>query len=121
MNLQQIIQTMGDRIYGTSGVKTMFGSPIVLEGKTFIPVGRVAYGFGAAGNSLSGMGTTDDFPGGHGSGVGGGIVAHPVGVIEITSSRTKFIPFRDNRKILLGVVFGLCVGLWIKSLKIFGR
>jgi len=121
MNLQQILQTMGDRIYGTSGVKTMYGSPIVIEGKTFIPVGRVAYGFGAAGNSVSGMNATDDIPGGQGSGVGGGIVAHPVGVIEITESRTRFIPFRDNRKIIWGVVFGLCVGLWVKSLKIFRR
>ena len=121
MNLQQILQTMGDRIYGTSGVKTMYGSPMVIEGKTLIPVGRVAYGFGAAGNSVSGLNATDEMHGGHGTGVGGGIVAHPVGVIEITASRTRYIPFRDNRKFFWGVVFGVCVGFWVKSLKVFGR
>ncbi len=71
------------------GTKIIFGEPVTVEGKTILPVGRVRYGFGG-GSGRKGNGEQ------HGSGGGGGLVAKPVGVVEITQSETRFIPISSK-------------------------
>ena len=46
MSLQDIIEDISKRLEGSASVETVYGQPIVAEGKTVIPVARVRYGFG---------------------------------------------------------------------------
>jgi len=100
-----------------AGVETAFGEPIEREGRTVVPVARVAYGFG--GGFGEGDEVTDDEEGtvesgGSGGGGGGGAVTRPLGVIEVTDHETRFVPLGDRRRSLVvaGVafVFGLLLG-----------
>ena len=47
MTLQNIFKTISERLQTTATVKTVYGDPIIAEGKTIIPVARVRFGFGA--------------------------------------------------------------------------
>jgi len=98
-----------------AGINTVYGDPIVAEGKTIIPVAKVAYGFGAgAGPPRKGEGE-DQTGGKEAGGGGGGIVARPVGVIEITKEETKFVPIDERRKLAGALIIGLLLGLWLGS------
>lgn len=114
MNFQQILQTLGERIQGNAGIHTMYGAPIVLEGKTLIPVGRLAFGFGAS-RAPGQYGTANNAAADEGTGMGGGIVAHPIGMMEVTPTRTRFIPCRDHSRIVLGLILGIFLGVWLRG------
>ena len=69
---QEILQSLTERFAATANVKQVFGEPIETQGKTIVPVARVAYHVGAGwgGRKLeSGEG------GQGGGGGGGGVVA----------------------------------------------
>ena len=106
MNLQQLIQVLGERLHTSGGLNTVYGAPITAEGKTLIPVSRIALGFGAgrgfSPNSGSGESQADI---GNGMGGGGGMVARPVGVLEVTSARTRFIPCNETPKTIGSIIF----------------
>ena len=113
MNLQQVLEVFSQRMNSQVGQRTVYGDPIQAEGKTIIPVSRVAFGLGV------GQGTPPNPQSSHsgetGMGMGGGVVAQPVGVLEVTSEQTRFIPCHDMRK-WLGVLFlGIGIGLWLKK------
>lgn len=96
-----------------AAIKSVYGDPISAQGKTIIPVARIAYGFGGG----SGKGMRQD-SGGEGEGGGGGAVAIPLGVFEITDSQTRFILVDEHRKILAAGLIGLAFGLfWAMRLK----
>ena len=46
MNAAELLQKMGDTLGSTATVKSVFGEPIHANGKTVVPVAKVAYGFG---------------------------------------------------------------------------
>ena len=46
MNAAELLQKMGDTLGSTATVKSVFGEPIHVNGKTVVPVAKVAYGFG---------------------------------------------------------------------------
>jgi uncharacterized spore protein YtfJ len=46
MTLQDILRSITERLEGSANVSTVYGEPIVAEGKTIIPVAKVRYGFG---------------------------------------------------------------------------
>jgi uncharacterized spore protein YtfJ len=113
MSLQQYFQSILDRLQSSASVKTVYGDPIIAEGKTIIPVARVAYGFGAgAGPIRKGEGESPT-EGKESGGGGGGIYARPVGVIEVTKEETKFIPIGERRKLVGALLVGLLLGLWL--------
>ena len=93
MNAAEILQRMGDTLGSTATVKSVFGEPIHVNGKTVVPVAKVAYGFGGG----AGMGKNESHPErqGEGGGGGGGVRAFPAGALEITEGRTRFVPFID--------------------------
>ena len=95
---------------GSTGVKTVYGDAITAEGKTIIPVARVAYGFGAGTGPLR---KTEGGEQKEAGGGGGGIRIKPVGVLEITKEETKFVPINENRKLMGALFIGLLLGLWI--------
>lgn len=93
---EELVATISERLKATADVKVVYGEPQVIEGKTIIPVAVAGYGFGAG----SGGG-----PQGQGGGGGGGMRVKPVGVVEITAERTRFIPIFDvNRLATLGLI-----------------
>ena len=99
MPFDDVFKAIVDR----AGAKTVYGDPVSAAGKTILPVAKIRYGFGGGGG-----GRPDAQP--HG-GAGGGMVAQPVGVVEITESETRFIPIRSGWTLLAAIALGLCVGL----------
>jgi uncharacterized spore protein YtfJ len=92
-------------------VKSVFGEPIHANGKTVVPVAKVAYGFG--GGLGSGKDSTHPDRQGDGGGGGGGVRASPAGALEITDNATRFVPFADPARLVVafaaGAVFGALI------------
>ena len=118
MTLQNIFNSITERLQTTATVKAVYGEPVVAEGKTIIPVARVRFGFGAgygAGFGESEMGR-EGVPdhvaySKNGEGGGGGAVdIRPIGFIEITAGETRFVSIegrgRTARLAFLGLVAG---------------
>ena len=65
MAVQQLLQSIADKVRSSASVKSVYGEPVEAEGKTIIPVARVAYGFGGGGGTRSplkkGARVTNDF------------------------------------------------------------
>lgn len=93
MNAAELLQKMGDTLGSTATVKSVFGEPIQMNGKTVVPVAKVAYGFG--GGAGAGKGGPSQDRQGEGGGGGGGVRAFPAGALEITEGRTRFVPYID--------------------------
>ena len=93
MNAAELLQRMGDTLGSTATVKSVFGEPIHVNGKTVVPVAKVAYGFG--GGAGAGKQGDNAERQGEGGGGGGGVRAFPAGALEITEGRTRFVPFID--------------------------
>ena len=116
MSIQELIQSISERVQTTASVKAVYGEPITAEGKTIIPVDRVRYGFGGGG------GTQDDAPSSDsgetpqqtiGGGGGGGAEVSPVGFIEITPDETRYVSFEDRRRVIRALVIGLLLGIFL--------
>ena len=98
--LEEVFRAIVDH----AGAKTVYGDPITLEGKTVLPVARVQYGFG--GGSGGAKGDKEGF----GGGGCGGLIARPLGVVEITSSETRFIPIAPNGVVAAAAAVGFFLG-----------
>ena len=109
--LQKYFEAMQQGLASSAHVKNVFGDPVSAEGKTIIPVAKVRYGFGGGMGSGPTRGEGAQ-PIGEGGGGGGGVMVSPIGVVEISSSGTRFIPI-CNRKLMAGLLFaGFCLGWW---------
>jgi uncharacterized spore protein YtfJ len=123
MNATDMLQKVGETLGSTATVKSVFGEPIHAEGRTVVPVARVAYGFGGGFGTGTGRGkrgaATAPAPGaegaepsvqGEGGGGGGGVTAFPAGALEITENHTRFIPFWDMRWLAVAFAAGATIG-----------
>jgi uncharacterized spore protein YtfJ len=124
MDVSQIIDTISERVNRTATVKTVYGEPVIAEGKTIIPVAKVRYGFGGGGGWGNESPSEDgEAAKGAGGGGGGGIEIRPVGMIEITTGETRYVSFEDKSRMLkiaaLGMV--LCFLLMRRRLKMKER
>jgi uncharacterized spore protein YtfJ len=108
MNATDVLQRLGETLGSTATVKSVFGEPIQANGKTVVPVAKVAYGFG--GGFGAGKHGKEANRQGEGGGGGGGVRAFPAGVLEITDSGTRFIPFTDLRLLALAFAAGAAFG-----------
>jgi len=106
LNIEQYSKSIIERLQASASVKTIYGDPVTAEGKTVIPVARVAYGFGA-GFGPGKNGGTETSTGG----TGGGVAAGPIGVVEITKEDTRFIPIGEETKLVGVLLVGLFLGL----------
>lgn len=101
-----LVATLAERIGANAGVSAVFGTPIVRDGRTIIPVARSLWGSGA------GSGESEDD--GSGSGGGGGAMTQPVGYIEVTDTTSTYVPlsrpWQDARLIL-----AWAVAIWLVS------
>lgn len=103
---EELLATISERLKATADVKVVYGEPQVIEGRTIIPVAVASYGFGAG----SGGGKQ-----GTGGGGGGGVRVKPLGVLEITAERTRFIPVIDvNRLATLGLIALIVILFWFR-------
>ncbi len=110
MSIQQLFQSIIERLQSTASVKTIYGEPIEVKGKTIIPVAKIAYGFGA------GAGTgkkTESGSNEGGAGGGGGIAVRPAGVLEISQEGTRFIPINEGKKLVGALLVGCFLGILI--------
>ena len=108
MTVGETIKTTLDRLQESASVRSVYGDPIAAEGKTIIPVARIAYGFGG------GFGSAEDDDeggeGGEGGGGGGGVSATPVGVVEVTEDETRFVRYTSWKRLALAVAAGVALG-----------
>jgi len=110
MAATDILQQIGESLGSSASVKSVFGDPIQANGKTVIPVAKVAYGFGGGFGTGHGKAETEGGRHGEGGGGGGGVRAFPAGALEITESGTRFIPFPDMRLIAVAFAAGAMLG-----------
>jgi uncharacterized spore protein YtfJ len=108
MTATDLLQKIGETLGATANVKTVFGEPIHANGKTVVPVARVAYGFGG------GFGSGKEGPHadhqGEGGGGGGGVRAFPAGALEISDQGTRFVPFIDSTWVVSAFAAGVVLG-----------
>lgn len=88
MSATDLISTVTDSVRNAA-VESVYGDPVERDGRTVVPVAKVAFGFGA------GQGTGEDE---EGAGGGGGGAAKPVGALEITDDGTRFVRFGNRRR-----------------------
>jgi uncharacterized spore protein YtfJ len=106
----EMLAKLGETLGTTANVKSVFGEPIETQGRTVVPVAKIAYGFGAGGGSGPGWrrGESEHHP--EGGGGGGGIRAFPAGALEITPTGTRFIPFHNIRWMAGAFAAGVILG-----------
>ena len=106
-----LLQSLKESVLGQANVKAIYGEPISANGKTIIPVAKIMYGYGA-GAGTGGVG--DTHARGEGGGGGGGARTIPVGVVEVSEGRTRFIPISDRRRLAGALLAGVGLGLWLR-------
>jgi uncharacterized spore protein YtfJ len=128
MSAKELIDGAIEHLRTSASVKTVYGDPIVTEGKTVIPVARVAFGFGGGsgmhhkpkpepdGKAKEATATLEEEEkeeeeAERGEGAGGGVSAKPVGVVEITGEDTKFVQFGSAKKLAITALIGTALGL----------
>jgi uncharacterized spore protein YtfJ len=109
MDLKETLDALAERVQST-GVRTVFGEPVSAEGRTIIPVARVAYGFGGGGGLSRNQGAESSDTNGEGAGGGGGAHAVAAGVVEITPEGTRFLRFDDWRPLATAAIVGFGLG-----------
>jgi uncharacterized spore protein YtfJ len=101
------MESMFEPLTRSASVKSVYGEAISANGKTIIPVARVAYGFGGGRGRKP-----DESNPQEGEGGGGGVYAVPVGVLEVSEAQTRFIPLSDKRRLAGAALIGFCLGAW---------
>jgi uncharacterized spore protein YtfJ len=96
------------RIEEQATVKAVFGEPIRTDGRTLVPVARVAYGFGI-GLGRNREREEGEEETGEGGGGGGGATVRPMAVLEITDAGIRVRPIVDLTRLVLA---GLALVAW---------
>jgi uncharacterized spore protein YtfJ len=109
MNIQQLLQSLAERVSGSASVRNVYGDPVVVGDRTVIPAASVRYGFGGGGAAKG-----DEDQGGGGG--GGGVVARPCGALEITPQGTRYIAFHDHRTTGIALALGFVLGAAVVAL-----
>jgi uncharacterized spore protein YtfJ len=132
--VQTLLDALAD-LPEKANVNAVFGDPVTVEGRTVMPVAKVAYGFGMA---VGGTAMTEEAAAeeaaekvaeeatGDGSGTGGagGVLAHPLAVVEVTPEGTWVKPVVDEQKLALAAgLLGAWVVFWLARalVKIFSH
>lgn len=99
------LESMFEPLTRSASVKSVYGEAISANGKTIIPVARVAYGFGGGRGRKHHEGDAPE-----GEGGGGGVYAVPIGVVEVTDTGTRFVALHDRRVLAGAMLVGFCLG-----------
>lgn len=103
--LEQILDRIA-QIHERATVKTVFGEPYQVNGRTMVPVAKISYGFGFGAGRGEAKEHGADKPGGGGAGGGGGgrVSVRPVAVLEMSAADTKVRPIVDVTRIALAAM-----------------
>jgi uncharacterized spore protein YtfJ len=116
---ENMLQNLSGNLSKGLSISLVFGDPIEAQGKTIIPVSKVAGGFGGGEGVAPGTGNPEDGDekkenNAHGMGGGGGLHNEAIGVFEITPDQTRFIPAVQFKHII--IVLGMLMGfIWKMS------
>jgi len=110
IKVAETLRSLGDHLQLGRSVRNVYGDPVIVGGRTVIPIARVSYGFGAGGGVNEGEKAKSKRGG---SGGGAGMSARPAGDLEITEAGTRFFPFVDPARLGIALTVGLLVGLGI--------
>ncbi len=114
MSIPERVQSIVEKLQTSASVKTVYGEPIKVDGKTIVPVAIVSYGFGMCSCGKKGEEQVQTEPDGQGCGGGAaGLSIRPTGVLEITQSETRFIPTGMGLKLAGALLLGLFLGILI--------
>ena len=135
-DVQGLLDALAD-LREKADVNAIFGDPVTAEGRTVIPVAKVAYGFGMGiGGEMVAEEAAAEEPadeaaaeaaeeaGGQAGAGGGAVLAHPLAVIEVTSEGTLVKPVVDEQRLALaaGLLAAWAIFWLARTLvKIFGQ
>jgi len=125
MSADALLKELG-AIKDAATVKRVFGDPIVVGAKTFVPIASVHAGFGGGFGKGTQKGEKDEAgesqAGGEGEGAGGGggMCARPVAVIEITEEQTTVHHIIDHTPVIIGSMVLTGIAMLVFG-GIFGR
>ena len=88
--VENITRTTLQEIEKVLTTRTIVGEPMIVDGKTIIPLISIAFGFGAGGAAGKGEGPRKGE--GEGGGTGGGAIIRPVAVIISDKETIKIEP-----------------------------
>lgn len=110
------IERLASRLGLHASASAVFGDPVDRDGVTVIPVAKVRWGFGGgSGRGIEEGSETGEI--GEGSGGGGGVMASPVGYIEIQDGQATFHRIKDPASLVPLVLAGAFAGwLTLRSL-----
>jgi uncharacterized spore protein YtfJ len=123
MNDDNFLGALAANLNQHASVKNVFGEPVRAGEKVIIPVAEVMLGMGGGHGHSNGQGKQLRLPDSaqavasaqpetpaEGAGGGGGMRVVAKGVYEITPKRTRFIPARDVKQVLLVLTVGFLLG-----------
>jgi uncharacterized spore protein YtfJ len=113
MGVHQILEPLLERLHVDANIKTIYGEPIEVEGKTIIPVAKMMYGLGGGfgkAKTTNREGYKEEKLAGESG--GGGIRIMLMGVIEVSREKTHFVSLNNKKvSLLIAVLIAFLVGL----------
>ncbi len=121
----RFLERLGEKVGAQATVRAVFGEPIERADLTIVPVARVRWGFGGGagtGTAVGGPAAMADISGDattvpSGSGGGGGVVADPLGYLEIRPTGAVFQPLGPvNVNPMLVLAAGVSAAVVIRAI-----
>ena len=95
--IERLFKTAIDEIERLMNTKTVVGEPMLIDGKTLVPLVSMGFGFGAGGGVGKSPNKKDEKNlEGLGGGTGGGGGIKPVGVIVVDESGVRLDPVKGG-------------------------
>lgn len=91
MGVEDLMKEVVEQLEKMITTKTIVGEPIMVAGKTVIPISKVSFGFGSGG----GEGKRGE-EGGFGGGGGGGAKIEPVAFLVISDEDVRLLPMKGK-------------------------
>ena len=92
MTTKRLIDSALEHVRTNASMKAVFGEPVRADGRTLIPVAKVAGKDGV------------------------GAVARPIGVVEVTAAETKFLAFGQTKRFAWVAAISAALGLLVGRL-----
>lgn len=102
MNAKALIAQAIEHMRTATSMKEVYGEPRLIDGKTIIPVARVAYGRDP-GPRAGDQGHRPDQT----------ITARPVGVVEVGPDETRFVPLHRRKPVAIAALLATSVGFLV--------
>ena len=108
MSIAHYFESIAERLHSSANVRTVYGEPVEMQGKTVIPVSKVRYAFGGGPARFGDDGVVTEAAGG-----GGAVQAEPIGVFEVTDTAARYVPVENDTAVVAALAVGFVVGVLI--------